>query len=262
MKNKYEIRGDVTAIFLKRLTGEIHECLIDTTDLKKLQDFGYTWNAKYSTSTKSYYATTTIKTDGKKKTYLMHRFITDCPDDMHVDHRNHNTLDNRSSQLRIVTRNQNMQNTKSSRANNYSSGYRGVSWDKQCSKWLAYLTVNKKRMFLGHYESVEGAKSVVESARSKLMHYSIESENKINFDDLKLPKKQVSSEKQSGIKGISWNKEFRKWRFRPTIGIKRVLVDYFVDLEKAKLMYYQMENCKNEEEKLILIAQYKALKKI
>ena len=49
------------------------------------------------------YARTTIK---GKKVYL-HRFLTDCPEGFHVDHKNHQTLDCRRMNLEIITHEEN-----------------------------------------------------------------------------------------------------------------------------------------------------------
>ncbi len=69
----------------------------------------YKWHAHKSRGSKRKpgqpYARATIK---GKKVYL-HRYIMDAPEDMHVDHRNHQTLDCRRDNLEVVTHNENMQ---------------------------------------------------------------------------------------------------------------------------------------------------------
>ena len=41
---------------------------------------------------------------------------------------------------------------------NNTSGYRGVSYDKKVNKYISYITVNKKRVYLGSFSTaVEGA---------------------------------------------------------------------------------------------------------
>jgi hypothetical protein len=51
--------------------------------------------------------------EGKRRLFLyMHRIIVGAPQGMLVDHINHNTLDNRRANLRLVTPSQNRQNTR------------------------------------------------------------------------------------------------------------------------------------------------------
>ena len=85
----------------------------------------------------------------------LHRLIMDCPDDMIVDHINHNRLDNRKCNLRICTQHQNSMN-QNKRSNN-TSGYTGVLWDKAKNKWMARIKVNYKQIFLGYYDTLEEA---------------------------------------------------------------------------------------------------------
>lgn len=69
------------------------------------------------------YAGRRIKTDGGKMTQIfMHRFIIEAPDNMEVDHRDHDKLNNQKSNLRLCTRSQNMANTRHS-----ASKFKGVS---------------------------------------------------------------------------------------------------------------------------------------
>lgn len=91
--------------------------------------------------------------EGRKKVYLqLHRFITNCPDNMVVDHINHNTLDNRRCNLRIVTKRQNCSN---SRVN--KSGYVGVCFIKSWNVWKAYYNIGNKSYSLGFYKDKEFA---------------------------------------------------------------------------------------------------------
>jgi|7_EtaG_2_1085326.scaffolds.fasta_scaffold00078_21 hypothetical protein len=76
--------------------------------------------------------------------------------DEHVDHINHNGLDNRRENLRIATPSQNHANKKK-QTGNYSSRFKGVSFDNSRNKWMSYIggssTPNGvNRMYLGRYE--------------------------------------------------------------------------------------------------------------
>ncbi|HXJ73987.1 MAG TPA: AP2 domain-containing protein [Candidatus Dormibacteraeota bacterium] len=48
------------------------------------------------------------------------------------------------------------------------SGVKGVSWSKKAGRWLAHVTVNKKALHLGLFETIEEAKAAREAAADKL----------------------------------------------------------------------------------------------
>lgn len=91
------------------------------------------------------------------RTY-MHRVIINAPDGVQVDHINHNTLDNRRSNLRLCTHAENARNHKIARNN--TSGYIGVAWRYDIEKWMAYIENHGKRITLGYYESASDAAHV------------------------------------------------------------------------------------------------------
>ncbi len=66
-----------------------------------------------------------------------------------IDHINHDRLDNRWANLRMVTRKQNMQNAKRSKAS--SSGFTGVVWCKQQEQWQSQIMVDGKNKKLGRF---------------------------------------------------------------------------------------------------------------
>lgn len=98
----------------------------------------------------------------------MHRLILDGNE---IDHINRDKLDNRKENLRSVTHQQNMQNASRTRGN-YTSKYRGVSWSKERSKWVAKATLNGKQFPLGRYDSEAEANEVVVAWRRDHMEYS------------------------------------------------------------------------------------------
>lgn len=53
----------------------------------------------------------------------LHRILTDCPDDKEVDHINHDTLNNRRSNLRVCTHLENMRNGKFALATHCPRGH-------------------------------------------------------------------------------------------------------------------------------------------
>ena len=84
----------------------------------------------------------------------------------HIDHINHNTLDDRKSNLRELTVEQNSRYREGKNKNN-KSGYRNVSWDGY--KWVVQLQVNGKNTCLGRFpkDQLEEAGKFAEEMRKK-----------------------------------------------------------------------------------------------
>ncbi len=72
-----------------------------------------------------------------------------------VDHINHNKSDNRWSNLRVVTHQENCKNTPLYSTNN--SGTSGVYWHKRDKKWIACIYVNGKKKHLGCFDNKDDA---------------------------------------------------------------------------------------------------------
>ena len=71
-----------------------------------------------------------------------------CPKNKVIDHINHDTFDNRKSNLRIVTHRTNSCNMKTN-----TSGVPGVGYNKATKKWRAYYNKNNKHISLGYYNT-------------------------------------------------------------------------------------------------------------
>lgn len=125
-----------------------HLVVVDDEDFDYLSKF--TWH--YSTG---YAARRSHKSEGgKSRILLMHRQILGEPV-THVDHINGNRLDNRRSNIRLATAQDNMRNK--SKSKNTSSQYKGVSYNKNARKWQSYIMVDYKRIHLGLHEREEDA---------------------------------------------------------------------------------------------------------
>jgi hypothetical protein len=125
--------------------------LVDDEDFKELSK--YKWYSRKHRNT--YYATRNIQ--GENKIRRMHRVIMDNPKGYQIDHINHDGLDNRKENLRLVTNRQNHQN----RINQGVSKYPGVSWDKQSNKWEARKTIDGKLYWLGRFDTETEAHNAV-----------------------------------------------------------------------------------------------------
>lgn len=100
-----------------------------------------------------------LRVDIAGKTYAVHRvcwflYYGSWPEG-DIDHINHDRKDNRLSNLRVVSRTENMKNATKSKAN--SSGHTGVTWCKQQSQWAAQVCVAGKNKKIGRFDSLEEA---------------------------------------------------------------------------------------------------------
>ncbi len=151
------IDGDIAKIPLG-VNAKNGYALVDKTD---------SWVEKYnwSLATIGY---PQARVNGKQT--LMHALLVDRPKGKDIDHININRLDNRRSNLRVVSHAENMYNLPI--ASNNTSGVRGVSLDKRRNRWFAQIQKDSKNIFLGYFDSIEEAKEARKSAERKLFVYA------------------------------------------------------------------------------------------
>lgn len=80
---------------------------------------------------------------------FLHRIVLKAPRGLMVDHINGNGLDNRKLNLRLVTNTQNQWNAHKIRG---VSRFRNVTWSKKSKRWQARISVNGKRVQIGHFK--------------------------------------------------------------------------------------------------------------
>jgi len=85
--------------------------------------------------------------------------------DKELDHINRDKADNRISNLREVTRSENMQNVGLRKDN--TSGESNISYRKDRNKYRAFVTENNKYKSLGHFETIEEAKTALDNYNSE-----------------------------------------------------------------------------------------------
>lgn len=145
--NEFYIFNDI--IFVKY--SNIEEYFIcDLDDWNKLKQYCW-WGKKDKWGI---YAVANI--NGHKKRF--HRLVMNCPNNLQVDHKvpvSCGVCDNRKSNLRVATNQQNSMNCGLS--SNNKSGYKGVHWDKSRNKWIASIKLNYKTIHLGRFDSIEDA---------------------------------------------------------------------------------------------------------
>lgn len=141
--NEYKILGSYATIVLE----DGNETMVDIDDLDFLVNL-----CRWNTDAKGY-----VRGKTKNGLVSIHRLVSKVPDNMVVDHINHNLLDNRKCNLRICSGSDNAKNKKIPKNN--TSGVLGVYYiDKSKSKkWRASIGVNGKTVYIGQYKTKEEA---------------------------------------------------------------------------------------------------------
>lgn len=114
---------------------------------------------------RKYYAVSNIKTTMGAKLIRMHIFLLGKKAGFEIDHINNDSLDNRRSNLRHVTRAQNQYNRSS--ATRGSSKFKGVS-KRKGRKYEAYIQHNRVGKHLGYFHTELEAASAYNDAARKL----------------------------------------------------------------------------------------------
>lgn len=170
--NSYEIRGEVTAIFLYREDGLTKvETLVDTADLAHIASLGKRW---FASDISGRTVVLAHKVSNRGTVYLS-RWILGIKQNRHVlvDYENHNSLDNRRANLMIVTKSASGLHREKPNKNN-TSGLAGVTWHKIGKKWAAQLTYKGENHYLGLYEDKYEAAAVVAAKREQFIKEELE----------------------------------------------------------------------------------------
>lgn len=138
----------------------IHDYCGGTVDvIVDAEDYDYLSQWSWQRSSPKGYARRTIRKKGGGYTTLyMHRLLLGSIDeDAVVDHINGNTLDNRKTNLRVCTQSDNLANCHVTRG---SSGAIGVA--PHYGKYQARINRNKKRIYLGRFNTISEARLAIE----------------------------------------------------------------------------------------------------
>ena len=157
--NKYDLSQEYGIGFSSNTNSPFYFDLEDYDLIKN-----YTW-----CSNKGGYLITNIF----GKLIFMHRLIMSCKINEYVDHINHNTSNNRKTNLRKVTKKENSFNC--SKSINNTSGCTGVVFEKRTEKWVAQIMVNGKNIYIG---SSKDKKVAIELRKQAEIKYFGEFRNK------------------------------------------------------------------------------------
>lgn len=124
--------------------------LVDDADFEYLNQWKWRFVADKRNPQYTGYALRNTMINGKETTVRMHRDITGVSKSHQVDHVNGNGLDNTRANLRICVGSQNQANR--GKQKNCKSGFKGVSWNKSKRKWVSFIQVLGKHIYLGGFD--------------------------------------------------------------------------------------------------------------
>jgi hypothetical protein len=134
--NQYDT-GEYCSFTISSKTHGDFEVYVDSEDLDKIKDIKWFVNLDYYTR-RPYVVNRGRGSHKTRKTISLHRLITDAPKGSVVDHINHNTLDNRKSNLRITNVAGNARN---------KENVKGYILDKKYNKYIPMIKVYGKRYY-------------------------------------------------------------------------------------------------------------------
>lgn len=210
---------------LQTSTGE--SVFIDDSDFEKLSKFKWYLSNGYA-----------ISNEKRKK---MHRIILDAKPGEIVDHVDRNKLNNTRSNLRIVSKEENIHNQK--KRSNTKNRFKGVFYQKKLNLWQARCRMNHRDYFLGYFAS-EIAAAYAYNLKAK------EVSNCALINELPHPESYLQqilidhrrtipqAENKSKVKGIYWHKKSGrmkcgKWEVKVRIGDKYKSLGRFIDEQDA-----------------------------
>ena len=174
--NKYEIRGNITVVFIYH-KNEKYEVLIDTEDLHRLIEKDWRWHLVWEPTSKFFYVQTILyyyndKNEYKSRIIYLHRFLLNEKDSkIHVDHRNHDPLNNCKDNLRSTSVSKNAQNRKGSNKNS-KTGVRNVNlitkYNRSQEYWVQIMKNGKRYKWEFEIDQFDEACKFAEEKRLEL----------------------------------------------------------------------------------------------
>lgn len=140
--NKYEILPNLQIV--KFYINKEQCFIVDIDDFDKVVDYNWRIDSNGYLISKEHIT---------RKTIRLHKIL--CPEYIEVDHIDRDKMNNRKSNLREVTRQENVRNRPLSKNN--TSGFTGVYWSKKDCSWYAQIAIDYHVIHLGYAPTKEDA---------------------------------------------------------------------------------------------------------
>lgn len=153
-ENEIIVDGDTCTMYLYNRQGiKNRETIFNKQFLSTIKKFR--WSAYKHRNT--YYVVTNLdekqQIEYKRTRLKFHQLILPCKKPFMVDHKNHDGLDNRLENLKIVTNRQNCEN----RTRKNKSGYLGIHWHSRDKVWSGTIQVKGKPIHTGNFKDKKEA---------------------------------------------------------------------------------------------------------
>jgi len=137
--------------------------VIDKEDYEKVKNIRWSYSLGYAIGHPR--KNITLPENENNKNIRLSRLIMNFPKNLFIDHINQDKLDNRKSNLRVVTASQNAMNSKINIKN--KTGFAGVKYNKKKEYYIATISINKRHFHLYHGKSLEDAVYARKQAEKK-----------------------------------------------------------------------------------------------
>lgn len=190
--------------------------IIDLQDVEKVQSKG--WSLLVAGG--KHYAYARV---GGRSTPL-HRFIMDAPTGFHVDHRDGDGLNNRRSNLRICTPQENARNA---RGMEYGeSFFKGVvRVPGHVAPWRAYIKLDGKLLNLGYWNEEQAAARAYDAAArfyfGEFAKTNFEGTEALSREEVLALKKQTQPRNSPPAKGVYYHQRDKRWQAKVYVGGRR-----------------------------------------